>query len=163
MELIKIEHGRIGGGTVQTINARELHAFLEVGKDFSTWIKDRIEQYGFLENQDFICSPILGSNGRGGHNRKDYHLTLDMAKELAMVERNDKGKQARYKILEHSLEIVSKNSKELISIINDADNYIASKEFRKQPYILSYAEDFTDSTYVDYLTWQTKTVKRDLS
>lgn len=71
--------------------------------------------------------------------------------------------EASYKILEHSLEIVSKNSKELISIIKDADNYIASKEFRKQPYILSYTEDFTDSTYVDYLTWQTKTVKSDLS
>lgn len=63
--------------------------------------------------------------------------------------------EASYKILEHSRDCF-KIAKELISIIKDADNYIASKEFRKQPYILSYAEDFTDSTYVDYLTWQTK-------
>jgi phage anti-repressor protein len=71
-----------------------------VGKDFSNWIKDRIEQYDFLENQDFVCSPVLATNGKGGHNRKDYHITLDMAKELAMVERNEKGKQARQYFIE---------------------------------------------------------------
>lgn len=98
--LIKIEARELAGATVQTVNARDLHDFLEVGKDFATWIKDRIEQYGFVENQDFVCSPFLGSNGRGGHNRKDYHLSIDMAKELAMVERNDKGKQARLYFIE---------------------------------------------------------------
>lgn len=99
-EIIAINKGIIGQGQVDTVNARDLHAFLESGKDFSNWIKDRIEQYDFVENQDFVCSPILASNGRGGHNRKDYHLTLDMAKELAMVERNDKGKQARQYFIE---------------------------------------------------------------
>ncbi|SET61102.1 Phage anti-repressor protein [Nitrosospira multiformis] len=94
-ELIKVEGCTVGNEAVQTVNARELHGFLGVGKDFSTWIRDRVEQYSFLENQDFVCSPVLGSEGRGGHNRKDYHLTLDMAKELSMVERNEKGKQAR--------------------------------------------------------------------
>lgn len=95
--LIPISHLQVGREHVATINARELHAFLEVGKDFATWIKDRIEQYGFLENQDFVTAPQNGGAvyKGGGHNRKDYHLTLDMAKELAMVERNDKGKQAR--------------------------------------------------------------------
>ncbi|WP_074168067.1 antA/AntB antirepressor family protein [Candidatus Arsenophonus triatominarum] len=37
---------------MQTVNARDLHAFLEIGKDFTTWIKDRIKQYGFAENID---------------------------------------------------------------------------------------------------------------
>ena len=94
-DLINITSNHIEGEAVQTVDARELHAFLEVGKDFSNWIKDRIDQYGFVENQDFVCSPILASNGRGGHNRIDYHVSLDMAKELAMVERNEKGKEAR--------------------------------------------------------------------
>lgn len=106
-ELMTIESRQIGGGEIKTVNARDLHAFLEVKKDFSTWIKDRIEKYGFTENQDFVCSPILGSEGRGGHNRIDYHLILDMAKELSMVERNDKGKQARQYFLE--CERVAKN------------------------------------------------------
>ncbi len=100
MELIKIASGTIDGASVQTVNARDLHTFLEVGKDFSTWIKDRITAYSFLENVDFVCSPILGSEGRGGSNRKDYHLSLDMAKELAMVERNERGKQARQYFIE---------------------------------------------------------------
>lgn len=102
-ELIQVAERQIGDGTIQTVNARDLHAFLGVGKDFSTWMNDRIQQYGFVENQDFVCSPKLGSkerSGRGGSNRKDYHLTLDMAKELAMVERNDKGKQARLYFIE---------------------------------------------------------------
>ena len=100
---ITIHSRAIGSQHTQTVNARDLHAFLEVGKDFSTWIKGRIQQYGFVENQDFVCFPILGSknlDGRGGHNRKDYHLTLDMAKELAMVERTPKGRQARRYFIE---------------------------------------------------------------
>ncbi|WP_375621859.1 MULTISPECIES: antA/AntB antirepressor family protein [unclassified Bartonella] len=93
--LIPILEQIIDQETVQTVNARELHAFLEIGKDFSTWITDRINKYNLLENQDFVCSPILGSKGRGGHNRKDYHLTLSVAKELSMLENNKKGREAR--------------------------------------------------------------------
>ncbi len=84
------------------VNARDLHAFLGVGKDFSTWIKDRIAKFGFIEGQDYVCvecfdSPFSGNqSGRGGDRRsKDYHLTLDMAKELAMIERTPQGKAAR--------------------------------------------------------------------
>ena len=90
---IKME--TINDQLVQTIDARKLHEFLEVGKDFSNWIKGRIDQYEFVENQDFVCSPKLGSKDRGGQNRKEYHLNITMAKEMAMVERNEKGKQAR--------------------------------------------------------------------
>lgn len=93
--LLVLTDREVGEGLVQTVNARDLHAFLEIGKDFSTWLKDRIAAYDFKENNDFVCSPILGSEGRGGHNRVDYHITLDMAKELSMVERNAKGKEAR--------------------------------------------------------------------
>lgn len=98
--LIDIHKTTIDGDIVQTVNARELHAFLEIGKDFSTWITDRINKYNLLENQDFVCSPILGSKGRGGHNRKDYHLTLSVAKELSMLENNKKGKEARLYFIE---------------------------------------------------------------
>ena len=80
-----------------SVNARDLYAFLEVGKDFSTWIKDRIEQFGFSEGSDF--SPISGES-TGGRPSKEYTLSLDMAKELSMVERNDKGKQARQYFIE---------------------------------------------------------------
>jgi phage anti-repressor protein len=83
------------------VNARDLHAFLQVGKDFSTWITERIAKFDFVENADFasfLGSPIPGSQvSHGGYrgDRIEYALTLDMAEELAMVERNAKGKEAR--------------------------------------------------------------------
>lgn len=77
-------------GTV-AVDARDLHDFLEVGKDFSNWFKNMIE-YGFTEGQDF--TPI-SAKSRGGRPRIEYAMTLDMAKELSMIQRTDKGKQAR--------------------------------------------------------------------
>lgn len=76
----------------QYINARDLHASLGVGRDFSTWIKERIEKYGFIEGKDF--SPKLGES-TGGRPTIEYDLSLSMAKELAIVENNEKGKQIR--------------------------------------------------------------------
>lgn len=100
-QLIAISASIVGTEQAQTVNARDLHEFLEVGKDFSTWIKDRISQYGFAEGQDYVSTllPNFGEKGQG-RPTKEYHLTLDMAKELAMVERNDKGKQARQYFIE---------------------------------------------------------------
>ena len=94
-ELFVLVNRPVAGQAQQTVNARELHAFLENRDHFSTWIKDRISQYGFVENQDFVIASGNSEAIRGGHNRLDYFLSLDMAKELSMVERNAKGKQAR--------------------------------------------------------------------
>ena len=96
--LIPLIEGEIQGRGQHLCNARDLHAFLEAGKDFSTWVKDRIEQHGFVENQDFVFdSPNLGNQtGRGGDRRsKEYHLTIDAAKHIAMAEHTPKGKEAR--------------------------------------------------------------------
>jgi len=97
-ELIKIQDK----GGHPGVDARELHAFLEVGKDFSTWMKDRINKYDFQEGQDY--SPILGKS-IGGRPSVDYAISLDMAKELAMVENNEKGKQARKYFIEKEKEL----------------------------------------------------------
>lgn len=100
-ELIALHNAQLDGAEQQTVNARELHAFLEVGKDFSNWIKARIEKYNFVENQDFIkFSPVLAKTTDGGRPSVEYHISLSMAKELAMVERNAKGKQARQYFIE---------------------------------------------------------------
>jgi anti-repressor protein len=100
MELIKVAQGKIGETEIQTVNARDLHGFLEVGKVFAAWVQERIEQFGFIENQDFVVISESGKNPLGGRPAKDYHLSLDMAKELSMVERNEKGKQARLYFIE---------------------------------------------------------------
>jgi len=79
----------------KAVSARELHTFLESKQEFANWIKNRIDEYQFVENEDFVCLTNLSSKGKGGHNKKEYAITLDMAKELSMVEKNEKGKQAR--------------------------------------------------------------------
>ena len=99
-DLIKIQPQAIGGQTIETVNARELHGFLEVGKVFANWIKDRIEQYGFVESVDYVVIAETGNNPLGGRPSKEYAITVDMAKELAMVERNEKGRQARQYFIE---------------------------------------------------------------
>lgn len=98
--LIPIEARQIDGEAIQTVNARDLHRFLEVGKVFAAWITERIAAYGFAENTDFAVFSDSGNNPNGGRPAKEYALSLSMAKELAMVERNDKGKQARQYFIE---------------------------------------------------------------
>lgn len=102
-EIIKVERKE----GIETVNARELHGFLEVGRDFSTWIKDRIEQYGFLENVDYAVSKSIPQNGG---TAIEYHISLDMAKELSMVERNEKGRIARKYFIECEKKLNISNS-----------------------------------------------------
>lgn len=83
----------------QLVDARELHSFLEVGKRFTTWIQDRIEQYDFAEGADYVVLEGLPKLGAPTPS-KDYAITLDMAKELAMLERNEKGREARRYFIE---------------------------------------------------------------
>ncbi|MDJ3783411.1 antA/AntB antirepressor family protein [Salmonella enterica] len=101
-QLIPVFNGTISNESALLCNARDLHSFLAVGKVFAAWITSRLEEYEFIENQDYILLSNSGkqTSGRGGHNRKDYHLTLDTAKELAMVERNEKGRQIRRYFIE---------------------------------------------------------------
>jgi len=92
-KLIPLRQRFIAGVSTRTVSARTLHQFLQVGRDFTTWIRQRIQQYGFEENQDYIrIFTKTGENSKPGRPRRDYYLTLDMAKELAMVERTDKGR-----------------------------------------------------------------------
>lgn len=81
----------VSNETITTANAKELHQFLQSKRDFATWIKNRITKYGFIENQDYIKT----TRKVGNATAYDYHITLDMAKELCMVENNEKGREAR--------------------------------------------------------------------
>lgn len=110
-DLIPVFTGPIQDQPQLLCDARALHAYLQVGRRFASWIAERIDEYGFVENQDFVIASRNGEakkaisrNGeidkRGGHNRVDYYLTLDMAKELAMVERNEQGRAVRRYFIE---------------------------------------------------------------
>lgn len=99
-EIIKIEE-RNGA---QAVSARDLHDALGVKKDFSSWIKERISKYGFAENQDFEVFTEFGENPNGGRPTIEYALSIDMAKELAMVENNEKGRVIRKYFIEKEQE-----------------------------------------------------------
>src|SRR5260364_326881 len=144
--LISIRHHLIGQAQVQTVNARELHAFLENGARFNDWIKKRIADYGFQEGHDYmrfelpagmkmaenggdlggidsaqknVALKSMGYSSFGQQGRIEYALTLDMAKELAMVERNAKGKQARQYFIECERRAIDAVHRDPIQILND--------------------------------------------
>ena len=95
-KLIPFGQKFIAGKSVRTVSARDLHLFLGVRRDFSSWVTARIDQYGFVPQSDYLkVFPKTGELKKGGRRWTDYHLTMDMAKELAMVERTEKGQEAR--------------------------------------------------------------------
>lgn len=103
--LIPTVSGSLDGQTQALVNARDLHQFLESKQHFADWIKNRINEYGFTQDVDFLSVHTVMSTEAGFFGRRektvtDYHLSLDMAKELCMVERNDKGRQARRYFIE---------------------------------------------------------------
>lgn len=111
-EIIEIKNTADGS----VVSARELHQFLESKQEFSHWVKNRIDKYGFEENKDFykLYFDVEGNLLKISHDkflrtdnqevttvhRIDYVLTLEMAKELSMIENNSKGKLARKYFIE---------------------------------------------------------------
>ena len=88
-ELIKVE---INESSEQIVSARLLHEFLEVKTKFNDWISKRIEKYNFTENIDFQALTQKKVTAQGNEIEfKDYWLKIDMAKELSMIENNEKG------------------------------------------------------------------------
>ena len=71
-----------------------------MGKEFANWIKDQIESFGFIDGSDFEVIAESGKNPLGGRPTKEYMISISMAKELAMVQRTTKGKQARLYFIE---------------------------------------------------------------
>ncbi len=105
---IKVVQKDFNGEKKRFVNARELHQWLGVGRDFSNWIKDRIKKYDFVENFDYFITIAKFGDGLNAQKTgkivdaktgkvlpKDYVISVDMAKELAMVENSEIGKQVR--------------------------------------------------------------------
>ncbi|HEE8980714.1 antA/AntB antirepressor family protein [Campylobacter jejuni] len=84
------------GAEINSVNAREIYKIINSEQEFANWIKNRISHYSFIENQDYIIELVYTK----GRPRKEYYVTLDMAKELCMVENNEKGRQARRYFIE---------------------------------------------------------------
>lgn len=86
-------------GETQAVMGRDLHTFLESKEPYTRWISRLIEKYGFVAGQDFMTK-MSETSDLGGRPKQDHILTLDMAKELSMVQNNDRGRQARQYFIE---------------------------------------------------------------
>ncbi|EGM3812848.1 antA/AntB antirepressor family protein [Escherichia coli] len=141
--IVPVIPGHIGGRETNIVSAKALHKALGVGKDFSTWITDRISEYDFTIGHDYsvhkTISPNLGKSPNGaayskikhsGRPGKDYLLSVGMAKELAMIERNDQGRAIRRYFIqcEEELqrtvpEIAARYRRQLKARISAANNF----------------------------------------
>lgn len=83
-----------------TVSARDLHEGLEINTDFRKWFP-RMTEYGFTENVDYkTCYPNMGNKNHGGQNMVDYQISVDMAKQICMIQRSEKGRLYRQYFLD---------------------------------------------------------------
>lgn len=147
-ELIKVD---INENQEPVISGRELHKALEVTERYSSWF-DRMTQYGFTENYDFSGCKVF--NTLANQELVDHILKLDMAKEISMIQRNEKGKQIRKyfievekefnspdKIMARGLLIADKTIKEQKILISNLE-YKIEKDKNK----VEFYDDVVDST-----------------
>lgn len=95
-ELVKVTTSENGE---QLVSGRELYKYLDVKDNYSDWFK-RMAMYGFVENVDFISLTEKSDKPQGGRPSTDHAMKLDMAKEVSMIQRTDKGKEARLYFIE---------------------------------------------------------------
>ena len=125
-ELIKITTNEEGQ---QLVSARELHGFLEVKTRFNDWIV-RMCEYGFQENIDY--SILSSGNPNGGLPIKDYAITIDMAKEISMIQRSEKGKQARQYFINCEKKLKEINQPKLPTTYKEALLQLVAAEEEKE-------------------------------
>ena len=103
-ELIPINKADFNGAEINSVNARELHAVLESKYQFADWIKSRLEETDAVENIDYIIvsekTETMTEHGKKASIRNEYILSTDIAKEIAMLERNEVGKKVRRYFIE---------------------------------------------------------------
>ena len=106
IEVKKIEEGLVPIYENETkerlINARELHKALMCNRQYANWIREKINKYYFLKNQDFFTfNKFVKREGSNlGTRLTEYYITIDMAKELCMVENNETGRKIRRYFIE---------------------------------------------------------------
>lgn len=152
---IRVIQKDFNGEKKRFVNARELHSWLKVGRDFSNWIKDRIKKYDFVENHDYFVAIAKFGDGKSGLNKgkikdpktgrvvaRDYIISVDMAKELAMIENSEIGKKVRKYFIR--VESDFKKVMQIATMDPKFINQLASQFFETREETKEYRRDFTD-------------------
>ena len=131
-ELIKIEKQEINNEKVNSVNARDLWIALESKQDFSTWIKARLEQAYAVENEDYGVFHKTVENLKGGRPKVEYALSLDLAKNISMLEKNEKGNQIRKYFISCEKQLIQQQSHSLPQTYLEALESLVESEKRNQ-------------------------------
>jgi anti-repressor protein len=94
-DIIPIFTSNFNNSRINSVNARDLHQFLEVKTKFATWVQRKIQKHRFIENIDFIRVSHTRETSTGGTVIVEYHFSTDMAKQISMLEDNKRGDEAR--------------------------------------------------------------------
>ena len=129
---IKIEKQIINNDEVNSVNARDLWVALESKQDFSTWIKARLEQAYAVENEDYGVFHKTVENLKGGRPQVEYALSLDLAKNIAMLERNEKGNQIRKYFIDCEKQLKQQQTPQLPQTYLEALESLVESEKRNQ-------------------------------
>lgn len=105
-QLIEINNAVIGRSETNAVNSRDIHKFVESKRQYADWIKIRLDEIGAIDGVDYVL--VSQKNETNNGSTKTYIVTLDIAKHLAMMERNEKGKQARQYFIEAEKELKAK-------------------------------------------------------
>ena len=131
-ELFNLKPVVIAGNQIRAVDARELHAFMEVGRVFASWITDRIEQGCFVEGKDYVLT-VTKTGVRSNVVQKDYAISISMAKELSMLERNEQGKLARQYFIECEKRLIAISPEQhRVAVDNWRKNRVHTCDFHKR-------------------------------
>jgi len=152
--LIPISQSQIGTDTVQAVDARTLHQWLEVQTPFYMWIQRRIDEWEFTQDIDFVVinNFVHDETAFGGQRKStEYLISLDMAKELSMVEKTAKGKKARQYFI--ACEKALRNPGQLLDDRNRALLYTVVKQVVQEA-LQSKTKDLVTLDELNELNWK---------
>lgn len=157
MELIKID---VNAEQEAVVSGRELHEILEIKTPYTQWF-ERMVEYGFVENQDFalVSQKCETNNPRNPFTEKiDHAIKLDMAKEIAMIQRTEKGKQVRQYFIEceKKLKLNTAQLSPQLQAFNQLFQAMANVELG-QKRLESELQGIRDTIVLDPAAWRVET------
>ena len=142
-ELIKV----FNNGNKELVSARELHGLIGATERFQQWFDKRVKKYEFEEGVDFTGVKAFTVVNNGAKiELQDYAITIEMAKELCLVQENDFGRQVRKYFIERDKKLTAIENDIRRQINNGAIHGVQGKEFAKYPH--AYVDELLNKAYV---------------